>query len=34
MDEKRKGFGVHFQKEVDSEMVTDYFPDMDEGGHG
>jgi hypothetical protein len=28
---KRTGFRVHFQREVDSEIITDYFPDMDEG---
>jgi hypothetical protein len=28
---KRKGFRVRFQKQVDSEIITDYFPDMDDG---
>ena len=28
---KRTGFRVHFQREVDSEIITDYFPDMDDG---
>jgi hypothetical protein len=28
---KRKGFRVHFQKQIDSEIITDYFPDMDDG---
>ena len=28
---KRKGFRVHFQRQVDSKIITDYFPDMDEG---
>ena len=28
---KRKGFRVRFQKQVDSEIITDYFPDMDAG---
>jgi len=28
---KRTGFRVRFQKQVDSEIITDYFPDMDEG---
>ena len=28
---KRKGFRVCFQKQVDSEIITDYFPDMDDG---
>ena len=28
---KRTGFRVRFQKQVGSEIITDYFPDMDEG---
>ncbi len=28
---KPKGYRVRFQRRVDSEMVTDYFPDLDEG---
>jgi hypothetical protein len=28
---KRKGFRVRFQKQVASEIITDYFPDMDDG---
>jgi len=28
---KRTGFRVQFQREVDSEIITDYFPDMDDG---
>jgi hypothetical protein len=28
---KRTGFRVRFQKQVDSEIITDYFPDMDDG---
>ena len=28
---KRKGFRVRFQKQVDSEIITDYFPDMEQG---
>jgi len=28
---KQKGFRVHFQREVASEIITDYFPDMDDG---
>jgi hypothetical protein len=28
---KRTGFRVHFQREIDSEIITDYFPDMDDG---
>ena len=27
---KLKGFRVHFQKRVDSEWMTDYFPDEEE----
>jgi hypothetical protein len=27
---KHKGFRVRFQRKVDSEIITDYFPDMDE----
>ena len=26
---KRKGFRVHFQKQVDSKIITDYFPDLE-----
>jgi hypothetical protein len=25
-----RGFRVHFQKRVDAEWITDYFPDMEE----
>jgi hypothetical protein len=28
---KRTGFRVHFQRKIDSEIITDYFPDMDDG---
>ncbi len=28
---KRKGFRIRFQRQIDSEIITDYFPDMDEG---
>ena len=28
---KRTGFRVRFQKQIDSEIITDYFPDMDDG---
>lgn len=28
---KRTGYRVRFQHKVDGEMVTDYFPDMDDG---
>ena len=27
---KHQGFRVRFQRQIDSEIVTDYFPDMDE----
>jgi hypothetical protein len=26
---KRKGFRVHFQKQVDSKIITDCFPDLE-----
>ena len=28
---KRKGYRVRCQHQVDAEMITDYFPDMDDG---
>ena len=28
---KRTGYRVRFQRMVDDEMVTDYFPDLDDG---
>jgi hypothetical protein len=28
---KRTGYRVRFQRLVDAEMVTDYYPDMDDG---
>lgn len=28
---KRTGYRVRFQWQVDAEMVTDYFPDIDDG---
>ena len=28
---KPKGYRVRFQRQVDAEMVTDYFPDLDDG---
>jgi len=28
---KRTGFRVHFQRKIDSEIITDYFQDMDDG---
>jgi hypothetical protein len=28
---KRTGFRVHFQRKIASEIITDYFPDMDDG---
>lgn len=27
---KRTGYRIRFQRQIDGEMVTDYFPDMDE----
>ncbi|HAY40027.1 MAG TPA: hypothetical protein DCY53_12280 [Desulfobacteraceae bacterium] len=28
---KRAGYRIQFQRKVDGEIVTDYFPDLDEG---
>jgi hypothetical protein len=28
---KRTGYRIQFQRKVDGEVVTDYFPDLDEG---
>lgn len=28
---KRAGYRIRFQRNVDGEIVTDYFPDLDEG---
>jgi len=28
---KRTGYRVRFQQQVDSKIITDYFPDMDDG---